>query len=285
MAPRPPCQDGNLPAPIRAALAEAGLATGGTWTPLRGGRTNRLWRSAEAGLVCKLYSGAASPLFPNDPEAEALALRALAGRQIAPALVARARTAEGAVLVYRHEDGTAGAAEVEEVARLLRRLHGMAAPGGLPAKDDPLAQGDAMLRGLPEAAALAALRPAPVATTPTPPVFLHGDPVPANIIRTPDGPRLIDWQCPARGEASEDLAIFLSPAMQQLYGNGPLSQSDEARFLAAYGDPLVVRRYRDLAPAYHWRMAAHCLWKAGQGAPEYAAAAELELARLRRPPR
>ena len=40
------------------------------WLPLAGGRTNRLWRVGQA--VIKAYdSAAASPLFPNDPAAEA----------------------------------------------------------------------------------------------------------------------------------------------------------------------------------------------------------------------
>ncbi len=272
----------ELPDAIASALAGAGVPTGGAWSDLRGGRTNRLWRSAEHGLACKLYSGAASPLFPNDPASEALALRALAGRDIAPDLVARVDTALGVCLVYRYVEGTAGAARPEEVGRLLRFLHGLPVPEGLPDQDsvrtEDLPAGEAQAR-------LAELRPPPVALPPAPQVFLHGDPVPANIVLTRDGPRLIDWQCPARGDAAEDLAVYLSPAMQQLYGGGPLTERQEAAFLEAYSDPQVTLRYRHLAPMYHWRMAAHCLWKAVQGAPGYAAAAELELDRLRRPRR
>ena len=91
---------------------------------------------------------------------------------------------------------------------------------------------------------------------------------------------LIDWQCPAIGDACDDLATFLSPAMQSVNGNAPLSPAQEDAVLSAYGNAAVSRRYRILAPAYHWRMAAYCLWKAERGHVEYAAGARLERARL-----
>ena len=39
--------------------------------------------------------------------------------------------------------------------------------------------------------------------------------------------RLIDWQCPALGDPAEDIACFLSPAMQVIYGAGPLDAARE----------------------------------------------------------
>ena len=56
------------------------------WLPLAGGRTNRLWRVGQA--VIKAYDpAAASPLFPNDPAAEARALAQLGPIGLAPDLI------------------------------------------------------------------------------------------------------------------------------------------------------------------------------------------------------
>ena len=83
---------------------------------------------------------------------------------------------------------------------------------------------------------------------------------------------------PATGDATEDLATFLSPAMQWLYRGRVLSPPETEAFLAAYPDPAVTARYLRLQPLYRWRMAAHCLWKADRGAPDYRHALALELA-------
>ena len=101
--------------------------------------------------------------------------------------------------------------------------------------------------------------------------------MPGNIIATPNGPVLIDWQCPARGDPAEDLATFLSPAMHWLYRGKLPDEAERAQFLDAYPDPVVVDRYLRLAPLFRWRMAAHCLWKAERGAADYATALKLEL--------
>ncbi len=104
--------------------------------------------------------------------------------------------------------------------------------------------------------------------------------VPANIIKDPAGPTLIDWQCPAIGDAAEDLATFLSPAMQSLYAGQSLSGNEQSRFLDAYGNADAVDFYRALKPLFHRRMAAHCLWKAERGSLDNAEAMQLELAEL-----
>ncbi len=267
------------------ALRRLGLDPGGAvWVPLRGGRVNRLWRVGD--WVVKLYHPrGATPLFPNDAAAEAAALTALRGRGLAPRLVAAAPGDAPPCLVYDHLDGPSAAATPDAAGALLARLHAEAPPSGLRRLSggaDILRQGDAMVAALPGALArrLRALRPA----APPPPdetVFLHGDPVPANIVSTPDGPRLIDWQCPAAGDPAEDLAIHLSPAMQAIYGQGPLTPAQEAAFLDAYGHPARCRALAAAAPARHWRMAAYCLWKAARGDSAYGAAAELELERLK----
>ena len=94
----------------------------------------------------------------------------------------------------------------------------------------------------------------------------------------PGGLTLIDWQCPASGDPTEDIATFLSPAMQRLYRGTILSEAEREAFLAAYPDPAIVARYRALKSVYRWRMAAHCLWKAERGASDYAGALRLEFA-------
>ena len=99
-----------------------------------------------------------------------------------------------------------------------------------------------------------------------------------DLIDGPGGVTLIDWQCPATGDATEDLATFLSPAMQWLYRGRVLSPPETEAFLAAYPDPTVTARDLRLQPLYRWRRAAHCLWKADRGAPDYRHALALELA-------
>ena len=118
--------------------------------------------------------------------------------------------------------------------------------------------------------------PTPIEVSPASAVFLHGDPVPANMVCGPDGLCLIDWQCPALGDPHEDIFVLLSPAMQSLYGGRVLGKDDVAAFFAGYRAQ-HHRRYRSLAPFFHWRMAAYCLWKAEQGAKDYRAAATLEI--------
>jgi hypothetical protein len=247
------------------------------WIPLSGGRTNRVWRVGAR--VVKVYApDADSPLFPNDPEAEARALVHFGPMGLAPRLVARG---DGWV-AYDHVPGQCWRSGPEDVARLLARLHQSKAPAeGF----RPLAGGSAALQAqvcrlvglacpgvpMPKVALVA-----PAAACP-----LHGDAVPGNIIRKPDGGLcLIDWQCPAIGDPAEDLAVFLSPAMQQIYRGVPLSAAEVDAFLNAYPDPATADRYLALKPLFHLRMAAHCLWRAARGAEGYEQAARLELSQI-----
>jgi len=264
------------------------------WTAMPGGRTNRLWRVSHGAegesLVVKSYAGAAAnPMFPNDPVAEALTLRHLSGRGLAPEFRALLRTPKGACLVYRYAPGAAWRGNPAPVARLLRRLHRLPAPDGLRAlpgdADDLVAQTRRILAHLPVEQAQRHLARQPAQAQPPPArcdALLHGDVVPGNLVVEGDRAILIDWQCPARGDPVEDLAIFLSPAMQQLYRGSPLSGSERAAFLAEYDDPETVARLHALAPWHHWRMAAYCLWRMHCGASEYAAGYAMERDALRR---
>jgi Ser/Thr protein kinase RdoA (MazF antagonist) len=283
------------PATLVAHWVGAGVvAPGATWRALPGGNTNRVWRieapirDAPA-LVCKLYRpGGDTPLFRNDPAAEATALRALAGTGLAPAFVAAAETAAGRSLAYAHVAGRAWRPEdaVASVAAALARLHAVPAPPELPAflSDEPAlrAQTRDMLAMIGAAGQdLARIEPPAVSAPDVTPVFVHGDATAGNVLIGAAGVTFIDWQCPGRGDPAGDLAVFLSPGMQAICGNPPLSTTQAAAFLAAYGNPATVARYNALRPLFHWRMAAYCLWRAARGDDGYTQAAALEIAALR----
>ena len=247
-----------------------------TWTPLLGGRTNRLWRvrqGARASVV-KLYDpSSATLLFPNDPEAEFAALSHLAPRGLAPEPVAQFDSPEGPVVIYRYIPGRAQDAALQDLARPLSRVHRAdpmprcrSLPSGSAAV---IAQTDAILaqcRGRPSP--LHNLRRAVLALpeiASTRSRLIHGDPVATNVVATPTGPVLIDWQCPAMGDPCEDLAIVLSPSMQESYRGEMLSEAEAAEFLTSYPDAALIKRYQQLAPHYHLRMAAYALWCAETG--------------------
>ncbi|MBT9385843.1 aminoglycoside phosphotransferase family protein [Pseudooceanicola sp. CBS1P-1] len=275
---------------LRAALPGLGLPQDG-WQPLSGGRSNRAWRVATPGgdLVVKLYRpAAASALFPNDARAEAAALRALADTGLAPRLAATQDTSEGSCILYHHLPGPSWAEAdlpAPEAAGLLRRLHARPCPPGLraaPNGSETLRQAiRAQLGHGPDSEALLARLPDDrIAEGPV--CFLHGDPVPGNVILTPQGERLIDWQCPAVGDPCLDLALMLSPAMHWLYRGKALDPGTAARIAADYwaGHPDGAARYRRLIPFLQARIAAYCLWRARRGSAPDARAAALEIAAL-----
>ena len=258
-----------------------------TWSHLMGGRSNPIWHITSDDmphdLVCKLYdTAAATPLFANDGTREALVLKHLADKGIAPDFVGFLDSALGASVLYRHVDGVPWSGAVGGVAHLMARLHQITPPEELPetvtSPVSLIAETQAMARAIGKD-----LSPSPSVMTDLPPPtrrFLHGDVVPGNVVVMEDGLRLIDWQCPSIGDPAADLAIFLSPAMQILYGNHPLSAEDQSAFLSAYlaadGDAVGVARYTALAPLFHWRMACYCHWKAAHGDAAYREVAALE---------
>lgn len=265
----------TFPPDLRAALAR--LVLPGTPTvPLSGGRTNRVF--AVGDVIAKLYSPeAASPLFPNDAAAEARAMTLLAPTGLAPAL----RATGTGWLICDALPGPTWQRDPAAAADALRHLHNIPPPPGFRALPSGSQAVAADARRV--AAGVMGLPPLPVlpeASDLAAPRLVHGDAVAGNMIETADGVVLIDWQCPGLGDPAEDLAAFLSPAMQQLYRGAPLTPDERATFLAAYGEPETLRRYHTLAPLLHWRLAAHCLWRAARGDPGYARAARLELAAL-----
>lgn len=250
---------------------------------LAGGRSNHVWRAGA--LVIKLYAAdGANPLFANDPEREAAVLTALSGTGMVPPLVQIGVFEGRNWLSYAHVNGSPWEEDAGHVAQLLGRLHDLAPPSGLPAG----ANGSAALerqtsgilarcteqKGLPELRPLGRIPPLPQ------PVLIHGDPVPGNLLAHDGTLTLIDWQCPQVGDPAEDLALFLSPAMQLMYRGAPLSKAEEDAFLTGYPDRRITGRALALMPWFHWRMAAYCLWRAERGGEKDWQAFELERAAL-----
>ena len=200
--------------------------------------------------------------------------------------MARCETPFGVVLLYHHVPGKPWREDPGPVARTLARLHRMAPPPGLtPAPDGSAALAAQTLSILalcagPDADRLRAAAPRGAVPASGATALLHGDPVPGNLILSGGRLTLIDWQCPALGDPVHDLALFLSPAMQQIYRGAPLSVAETARFHTAYADPATTDRYRALAPWFHWRMAAYCLWRAKTGPADYTTGVALERACL-----
>ncbi|CAD0186177.1 thiamine kinase [Ruegeria sp. THAF57] len=256
---------------------------------LYGGRTNQVWKvlGGDGDKVLKLYrSKLRNPLFRNDAELEARCLNALEPMGFAPRLRATGKHDNGLWVFYDHAPGSPWQSGTTCVAELLRKLHmldiSIEVPAGCNGSADLAHQTQQILNMClsDQKAQLARMRPdSPVpATNHT--CLVHGDPVAGNILVDATGLTLIDWQCPARGDPCEDIALFLSPAMQQLYRGAPLRAAEEAQFLSAYDRPEITHRYRELQKWYAWRMAAYCLWRVENGATDYSAALDLEIAAL-----
>ncbi|WP_157937565.1 phosphotransferase family protein [Oceaniglobus roseus] len=292
---RPVDQAAPPPLDLRRRLEQDGLIPDDAqWTVLSGGRTNRVWRLDPRGdggpLVCKIGSaGTDTPLFPNDPAAEAAALVHLAGTGLAPEPLGSLCEGDVACLVYRFQPGATWKTDVAGVAQSLARVHRCKPPPRVrrvrAAPDEILKDAARVVAQLPPGLRerLAALCPRPRAAEHAADVFLHGDPVPGNILCPPGGgaPVLIDWQCPAIGDPVHDAAIFLSPAMQRLGRGRPLDAAERRQFLHRLGGEALAARFALLEPLLTWRMAAHCAWRLARGEADYAAALDAELEHLK----
>ncbi|TCL01463.1 phosphotransferase family enzyme [Shimia isoporae] len=254
-----------------------------------GGRTNTAWKGecGSEAFVAKLYSGPArNPLFPNDPDAERRLLLALADGGNTPVFRAQLQTESGVCNLYDHIPGEIWRDGVTDVARLMADLHAHPCPEGLrtvpDGSDALLKQGQEILSKSSDSPTLEALKPLGHVPASNLRRLLHSDIVPGNLIRNTSGLFLIDWQCPATGDPCEDIAVFLSPAMQFLYRGAPLTEEQIAAFFDAYGHPETATRYRALTPFFHWRMATYCHWQTDNGRTDYGAALTLELEALQR---
>ncbi|WP_319545452.1 aminoglycoside phosphotransferase family protein [Ruegeria conchae] len=256
---------------------------------LYGGRTNQVWKvlSDHSDAVLKLYRAPfQNPLFRNDAKLEAICLRALNSTGFVPNLRATGFFEKASWVYYDHAPGKPWREGVENVAVLLRRLHSLSInldlPTGCNGSEDLRCHAEQILRSCQNAETqqLIALKPRGQIPPLAERCLIHGDPVAGNILQSSAGLTLIDWQCPASGDPCEDLAIFLSPAMQQLYRGTPLSEAEVTNFLTAYDRHQVTARYLSLRSWYGWRMAAYCLWRVENGSPEYVRAFELEIQAL-----
>ncbi|CUK11992.1 thiamine kinase [Ruegeria denitrificans] len=256
---------------------------------LYGGRTNQVWKvlDGNGGKVLKLYrSGLRNPLFRNDAELEAQCLTALEPTGFVPRLRTTGQHHNGRWVFYDHAPGSPWQKDPAQVGILLRRLHALdlpiQAPRGCNGSADLDRHGQSILDGCTSVMRLQLdlLKPADLVPPTQHTCLIHGDPVAGNILVAPSGLTLIDWQCPAQGDPCEDLALFLSPAMQHLYRGSALTSAEEDQFLSAYDHVDIVARYKSLRSWYAWRMAAYCLWRVENGAPDYASGLEQERATL-----
>ncbi|MGR3617493.1 MAG: phosphotransferase family protein [Paracoccaceae bacterium] len=256
--------------------------------PLSGGRSNFVWRvEGKETFVLKLFPGSQwNPLFANVPEREISALQSLAGTGVAPNFLTNGTFQGMTWITYSYVSGLAWTKDVGHVAQMLGRLHDLPTPQKFPAGCNGSASLDQNTRDILDACGGATVQILKdlMPTTCIEPLkqlfFVHGDPVPGNIVSNSGTLTIIDWQCPVRGDPCEDMAIFLSPAMQHLYRGSVLCDGEKAEFLAAYPNPNMVARYKTLAPWYHRRMAAYCLWKIEQNNLDYQEGFDLELAAL-----
>lgn len=265
------------------------IADDARFEAMYGGRTNHVWKvlGAPADRVLKLYrSTLRNPLFRNDAQSEAGCLQALAGTGFVPRLRASGSFGPDRWVFYDHAAGVPWREGTAQVAVLLHKLHShrveFDAPNGCNGSADVAAHGKRILSACrsDRGRVLTGMRPLGIVPPTTTTCLIHGDPVAGNILVSPAGLTLIDWQCPAQGDPCEDLALFLSPAMQRLYRGSPLTSDEAAEFLSAYDNPDIVQRFLALKPWYAWRMAAYCLWRAENGTPAYREGIDLELADL-----
>ena len=231
---------------------------------LKGGYLNSVWRidTQARCLVAKEFAvPMTGSLFPNLPEDEAKALRRLAGRNVAPELVGF--WPEESLLVYGYVEGDMWEGDTESVAKLLLRKEGVDSTGFRKVSlkvEDILAEGDALFsrcKNLPDIAA------PKVNEVPPPSVIslIHTD-IGVNLVGKGSALRLIDWQCPAAGDICEDIYSFISPAFQILAERKPLTNKQVNDFWKSISLPNIMERYESLRPAFAWRFAGYCAWRA-----------------------
>lgn len=281
-----------------ALLADLGLLDGDPEViPLAGGYWNEVVRVRGEGLdhVVKVFAEQSGwRLFPILAEDEARALAVLRGADVAPAFVAFHPRAGSrpAVLVYEWVEGALWEEGTAEVGRLFRRQHAVSGEGFREVPTDSagiLEQGERLLAGADaaDAASLRALRPARPVPAAERRTLIHTDAGRGNVVVGADGPRLIDWQCPALGDPAEDLFTFVGPAFQVVFGHEPLTAAERAELLDAYGDAAAIARLEALEPALTYRFAAYCAARRVElatsdpaGAARYARALALSIADL-----
>ena len=250
---------------LRDFLAKQGLADNrSAFRKLKGGYLNSVWRvdTPDGCLVAKEFTKPMTgTLFLNLPEDEAEALRRLAGLDVAPDLVGF--WPDASLLVYDFVEGEMWDGDMQGAAHLLLRKE-VADPAGFrTVRLDPrdiIAEGDALFA---RCISPPDVIPPPQAKVPPPQKLslIHTD-IGVNLVGAGSGLRLIDWQCPAIGDICEDIYSFLSPAFQILGERAPLTNAQVRDFWQALARPDLEERYALLRPAYAWRFAGYCAWRA-----------------------
>ena len=252
-------------AELRDFLAKQGLADNkSAFRKLKGGYLNSVWRvdTPHRSLVAKEFARPMTgTLFPNLPEDEAEALHRLEGLDVAPELVGF--WPDASLLVYDFVEGDMWDGDMASVAQLLLRKE-TADPTGFRSVPltipDIIAEGDVLFA---RCASQPGTISAPAANVPPPQKLslIHTD-IGVNLVGAGSNLRLIDWQCPAIGDICEDIYSFLSPAFQILGERAPLADARVRDFWQALARPDLEERYALLRPAYAWRFAGYCAWRA-----------------------
>ena len=229
-------------------------------------------------------------MFRNDAKHEFTCLNSFHALDLCPTPIAYLETDLGPCVLYHHIEGHTYEGDEKAVAIAFSKLHQQKrvkalrkAPMGAKEIRD---HGLKMLRDCDTRLneRLIAIMPIDLPKYDCDPVPIHGDPVAKNIIMTPRGAILIDWQSPAMGNASEDLCHFLSPAMRSLYHASIITKKDQDTFLdvyAAFRPNFDMCEFHVLRPFYHWRLACYCAWKMCKGQVDYRNALTDEIALLK----
>jgi len=270
--------NGTLPVVSFDALSVE-LLTGGFWN-----RVYRLRSKEHTSLdwvVKQFVQVPVNPMFPILPAAEYAALQFLQERECAPKPVAFiADSAIGSLLIYEYVQGVMWNGDLEAAARVLAQVHripidafAIKAFRKLPMDALGLQQhAEGMLQRHPSALSdsVRELRPSVSRQSVYPNrrgVLVHTDCGPGNMVSSPTGLRLIDWQCPGIGDGLQDVVTFLSPAMQVLYGYPVLTAAQEQQFLSAYfsaldehpSDAQLTQAWlHNVRSSHHYRFAAYC---------------------------
>lgn len=253
-----------------------GDLSGAILKPLPLNYTSRFWRlqtSARTYVIKVFFPGLEdNPLFPTLPEHEASALKFLDHENLAPHLEAFLKTPNGdPLLIYGYQPAKHEEIDVRAAAELVGALAALDNPKfGLqrvPAGSTSVtAQGDAILRLIPgskRAVNLARLRPDTLSGQKKNArmSLVHRSLCLGTLQASDRGPRLIDWQYAGIGDPVEDICGFLSPGLLTLYGLRPLAHYAEEIFLRHYPDREIIARFERERTAYHWRLAAYCLYR------------------------
>ena len=259
------------------------LLTGGFW--------NRVYRlrskedTAIDWVVKQFVQVPVNPMFQILPTAEYAALQFLEEQKCAPTPVAFIFDSPiGSLLVYQYVQGTSWNGYLEAAATLLATAQripidafAIHAFRKLPTEaPELLKHADEMLQRHLSALSdsVRELRPKLASQSFHPnqqEVLVHTDCGPGNMVSSPDGLRLIDWQCPGIGDGLQDVVTFLSPAMQVLYGYPVLTDAHERQFLDAYVSALCSSasetqetnaRFHLVRSSHHYRFAAYCAMRA-----------------------